>query len=140
MQSNSALQHQEAAVAASDGGSSYAEQQQQQQRRCYPLLINHWQAVTADLAEVPLADCLHAASFQSNCCTIWLAEALLYYLPLDTVSATSLAYTSLKPAYPSVGSTAAVLYHPAAVPYMIHGYNMLQQLHDRDAAATAAGV
>lgn len=52
----------------------------------HPLLVNRWHPVLADLSETSLADALIAAGFQPGVCTIWLAEALLYYLPLDIVS------------------------------------------------------
>lgn len=67
-------------------GEAVQQQDQPHQQCSFPLRIKDWHPVAADLAEVPLADCLRISGFRSNCCTIWLAEALLYYLPLDTVS------------------------------------------------------
>jgi O-methyltransferase involved in polyketide biosynthesis len=52
----------------------------------FPLLLQQWSPLPVDLSEVPLAACLRAAGFQQQRPTVWLAEALLYYLPLDTVS------------------------------------------------------
>lgn len=79
-------------AAASDGRSCVApaaadhEQQQHQQGVRFPLLPQRYSAVPADLAMVPLAACLQAAGFQQQRPTVWVAEALLYYLPLDVVS------------------------------------------------------
>lgn len=76
-------------AAASDGRSCVApaaadhEQQQHQQGVRFPLLPQRYSAVPADLAMVPLAACLQAAGFQQQRPTVWVAEALLYYLPLD---------------------------------------------------------
>jgi O-methyltransferase involved in polyketide biosynthesis len=62
------------------------KQQQQQQEVRFPLLPQQYSPLAADLAEVPLASCLQAAGFQQQRPTVWVAEALLYYLPLDVVS------------------------------------------------------
>lgn len=51
----------------------------------FPLLVDRWQPVAADLSQTSLASCLEAHGFDRQRPTVWLAEALLYYLPLDKV-------------------------------------------------------
>jgi hypothetical protein len=66
-----------------------SRQQQKQQERDvnqFPLLPQQYSPLAADLAVVPLASCLEAAGFQHQRPTVWVAEALLYYLPLEVVS------------------------------------------------------
>jgi O-methyltransferase involved in polyketide biosynthesis len=49
----------------------------------FPLLVDSWRAVAADLSKVSLSSCLGASGFNPSIPTVWLAEALLYYLTLD---------------------------------------------------------
>jgi hypothetical protein len=57
----------------------------------FPLLVDCWRPVAADLSETPLSSCVTSSGFDMNVPTVWLAEALLYYLQLEQVS-------SLRPA------------------------------------------
>lgn len=52
----------------------------------FPLQVASWAPVAADLAVTSLADALGGAGFDASCTTVWIAEALIYYLPLHTVS------------------------------------------------------
>jgi hypothetical protein len=52
----------------------------------FPLLVDSWRAVAADLSKVSLSSCLGASGFNPSIPTVWLAEALLYYLTLDQVT------------------------------------------------------
>ncbi len=53
----------------------------------FPLLPASWVAVSADLATRRLAEVLKEAGHNPAVPTVWLAEALLYYLPLPQVLA-----------------------------------------------------
>jgi hypothetical protein len=57
----------------------------------FPLLVDSWRAVAADLSKVSLSSCLEASGFDPSIPTVWLAEALLYYLTLDQVTIDSLS-------------------------------------------------
>ncbi|MEW5300068.1 MAG: hypothetical protein WDW36_003026 [Sanguina aurantia] len=48
----------------------------------FPLLTASWTAVPHDLADGSLAAALEVAGFNSHLPTIWLAEAVLYYMPV----------------------------------------------------------
>lgn len=52
----------------------------------FPLLVDCWRPVAADLSQTPLSSCLECSGFDQHVPTVWLAEALLYYLPLEQVS------------------------------------------------------
>lgn len=52
----------------------------------FPLLVDCWRPVAADLSQTRLSSCLASSGFDASVPTVWLAEALLYYLPLDQVS------------------------------------------------------
>jgi O-methyltransferase involved in polyketide biosynthesis len=52
----------------------------------FPLLVDVWRPVPADLSQVSLTASLEAAGFDCKTPTVWLCEALLYYLPLDQVT------------------------------------------------------
>lgn len=52
----------------------------------FPLLVEAWLHVAADLSTTALASCLQGNGFDASVPTVWLAEALLYYLPLDKVN------------------------------------------------------
>jgi O-methyltransferase involved in polyketide biosynthesis len=82
------------AAATVNQASQQQQQQQQQAEVQFPLLLQQWRPLPVDLSEVPLAACLQAAGFQQQRPTVWLAEALLYYLPLDTVSSRLSSYAS----------------------------------------------
>jgi O-methyltransferase involved in polyketide biosynthesis len=51
----------------------------------FPLLVGSWQPVPGDLSQVSLSSCLEGCGFDRSLPTVWLAEALLYYLTLDQV-------------------------------------------------------
>lgn len=51
----------------------------------FPLLVDCWRPVAADLSQTRLRSCLQSSGFDPYVPTVWLAEALLYYLPLDQV-------------------------------------------------------
>lgn len=65
-----------------DPSSSAATSVEQAQ---FPLLVDSWQAVPADLSQTSLASCFKTKGFDSSIPTVWVAEALLYYLTLDQV-------------------------------------------------------
>jgi hypothetical protein len=50
------------------------------------LTCSSYAAVSADLSQQELGQVLAAAGFQPQVATVWVAEALLYYLPLPKVS------------------------------------------------------
>lgn len=52
----------------------------------FPLLLHSWHPLAVDLSVTSLAAGLEAAGFRRDRPTLWIAEALIYYLPLDTVS------------------------------------------------------
>lgn len=52
----------------------------------FPLTAASWRAVGADLSCISLEDALTSAGFVKGQTTVWIAEALLYYLPLPKVS------------------------------------------------------
>lgn len=52
----------------------------------FPLLVDSWQPVAADLSQTSLASCLQSSGFDATVPCVWLAEALLYYLPLSQVT------------------------------------------------------
>jgi len=52
----------------------------------FPLLVEAWRPVAADLSTTALASCLQVNGFDATVPTVWLAEALLYYLTLDKVN------------------------------------------------------
>jgi len=51
----------------------------------FPLLVSSYTPVPADLSETTLAEVLPAAGFDCHCSTVWIAEALIYYIPLPQV-------------------------------------------------------
>lgn len=51
----------------------------------HPLTCSSYAAVSADLSQKELGQVLAAAGFQQQVPTVWVAEALLYYLPLPKV-------------------------------------------------------
>jgi hypothetical protein len=51
----------------------------------FPLLVDAWRPVPTDLSKVSLTASLEAAGFDRSTPTVWICEALLYYLPLDQV-------------------------------------------------------
>lgn len=55
----------------------------------FPLLVDSWRPVPADLSKVSLSSCLDGRGFDPSILTVWLAEALLYYLTLDQVTTDS---------------------------------------------------
>lgn len=71
-------QHQGAHQQDSSAGASVQAAQ-------FPLLVHSWQPVPADLSQVSLSCCLEGNGFDRSLPTVWLAEALLYYLTLDQV-------------------------------------------------------
>jgi hypothetical protein len=80
---------QDAAGAGSDSTHSGMQDKAQEQAAAavqFPLLVDRWRPVAADLSDTSLSSCLTCSGFDKNAPTVWLAEALLYYLPLEQVS------------------------------------------------------
>lgn len=46
----------------------------------FPLLYSSWTPIPLDLSKTNMTDALLTAGFDSSCLTVWVAEALLYYL------------------------------------------------------------
>jgi hypothetical protein len=55
-------------------------------RICFPLLCGSYALMGADLSCTPLEDVMLPSGFDTSVPTVWILEALVYYMPLDAAS------------------------------------------------------
>eukprot|EP00775_Hariotina_reticulata_P009887 gene9887-10044_t len=69
--------------------------------------------VPADLSKTTLAEVLPAAGFDRSCSTVWIAEALIYYIPLTQAAQLLSDMRELSPSHNAAGGQAMTVMQQA---------------------------